>query len=97
MTSKKMLEYLKAELKDYERLIELTMKTPIDVEEYRIDALKDYRSKRELIEELIFTIEEYDSDKDTKDYVDGLINRRRNYDIWKSIRIIKTRKESKKM
>ena len=81
MTSKKMLEYLKAELKDYERLIELTMKTPIDVEEYRIDALKDYRSKRELIEELIFTIEEYDSDKDTKDYVDGLINRRRNYDI----------------
>ena len=93
MTSKKMLEYLKAELKDYERLIELTMKTPIDVEEYRIDALKDYRSKRELIEELIFTIEEYDSDKDTKDYVDGLINRRRNYDIWKSIRIIKTRKE----
>ena len=51
------------------------------VEEYRIDALKDYRSKRELIEELIFTIEEYDSDKDTKDYVDDLINRGGNYDI----------------
>ena len=92
-----MLEYLKAELKDYERLIELTMKTPIEVEEYRIDALKDYRSKRELIEELIFNIEEYGTDKEVKDYVDGLINRRRNYDIWKSIRIIKTRKESKKM
>ena len=32
MTSKKMLEYLKAELKDYERLIELTMKSPFEVE-----------------------------------------------------------------
>ena len=80
MTSKKMLKYLKAELKDYERLIELVMKTPIDVEEYRIDALKDYRSKRELIEELIFTIEDYDTDKDVKDYVDGLIEKYKTKD-----------------
>ena len=80
MTQEKILEYLKAELKDYERLIELVMKTPIDVEEYRIDALKDYRSKRELIEELIFNIEEYGTDKEVKDYVDGLIEKYKTKD-----------------
>lgn len=80
MTSKKMLEYLKAELKDYERLIELTMKSPFEVEAYRIDALKDYRSKRELIEELIFNIEEYGTDKEVKDYVDGLIEKYKKKD-----------------
>lgn len=81
MTSKKMLEYLKAELKDYERLIELAMKNPNYGEEYRIDVLNEYYLKRELIEELLFTIEEYDTDKDAKDYVDSLINRSINYDI----------------
>ena len=80
MTSKKILEYLEAELKDYERLIELTMKTPIEVEEYRIDALNEYDSKRELLEELIFTIEEYDTDKDAKEYVDGLIEKYKTKD-----------------
>ena len=80
MTSKKILDYLNAELKDYERLIELTMKTPIEVEEYRIDALKDYRSKRGLIEKLIFTIEEYDTDKDAKEYVEGLIEKHKTKD-----------------
>ena len=80
MTQEKLLEYLKAELEDYERLIEFVMKTPIEVEEYRIDVLKDYRSKRELIEKLIFTIEEYDTDKDAKEYVDGLIEKYKKKD-----------------
>ena len=80
MTSKKILDYLNAELKYYERLTELVMKETIFVEEYRIDALKEYHSKRELLEELIFTIEEYDTDKDAKDYVDGLIEKYKKKD-----------------